>query len=139
MYGDSLEECESVLTAGTRLAGNGVVQSVYLRGSGCPERPTSSMRTPTTIDECERRVLPPMKTKYSVLLVAMVLTVVAPLCGVLPGCNSADNPQLKQVPNLNELASKIKPEPTKIGNKVVDYSKKSKYMEAMGKRNKQNP
>jgi hypothetical protein len=83
--------------------------------------------------------LPAMKSKFPAVLAVMLLTVVAPLGGALSGCSGADNPQIKEVPELKDLTSKIKPEPTKIGNKVVDYEKKSKYMEAMGRGKKQNP
>ncbi len=75
-----------------------------------------------------------MKSKFTTALVVMLLTVVAPLCGMLPGCGGADNPQIKEVPELDKLTSEIKPEPTKIGKKVVDYEKKKKYMEAFGKK-----
>jgi hypothetical protein len=83
-----------------------------------------------------------MKSKFPALLTLMAAAAMA--CVLASGCSSPDNPKIaesvtKDVPSGAEIASKIKPEPTKIGSKVVDYEKKAKYMEAMGKRKKETP
>ncbi len=80
-----------------------------------------------------------MRSKFPTLLIVMTMTIMVPFCGILPGCTGADNPKVKEVPNLEELASKVKPEPTTIKGKTVDFEKKPKYMDAMGKRNKTGP
>jgi hypothetical protein len=81
-----------------------------------------------------------MRYKLHTLLLRMM--VIAAFCGILPGCTGADNPKIQNVPeaDLKALSSKIEPNPTaNIAGKAVDFSKKPKYMEAMGKRNKTGP
>jgi len=67
-----------------------------------------------------------MNLKFRALSISITGTVL--LAGLLPGCSQADNPQIKEVPNVSELKAEGKNEPTIVRGK--ELKKGEGYMNA---------
>ena len=74
-----------------------------------------------------------MKSKLQILLT--LLSVMAPLLGVLPGCNGPDNPVPKSAPPPPPPKAEELTVP-KTGATKTDYGASSKYQKSMERLNK---